>query len=111
MPPSERGAPHGLVACARVPDSDVRYTPFMNQRGGNAVSDVYECPTCGRRGRFLNRRLRGIACNGKKFVTGTPLEMEVASLRAAGKWPPTEDSDAPDASETAPKLAGRGGHG
>lgn len=84
---------HDLMACGRVPDTDVRYTPFMNQRGGNAVSDLYECPACHRRGRFLQARLKGVACNGLRFIrSASPLQMEVARLRAAGEWPPRKES-------------------
>jgi hypothetical protein len=80
---------HDLIACDRVPDTDIRYTPFMNQHGGNAVSDLYECPACKRRGRFLQARNKGIACDGRGFVrTASPLEMEVARRRASGEWPP-----------------------
>ena len=81
---------HDLIACERLPDTDVRYTPFMNQQGGNAVSDIFRCPSCGRSGRFLQARLKGVACNGTKFIrNATPLEMAVAKLRAEGNWPPS----------------------
>lgn len=34
-------------------------------------------------------RLKGVACDGERFTrNGNSLEMEVARLRAQGKWPP-----------------------
>ncbi len=74
---------HELTACSRVPGTEVRY-----QHGGDAVSDIYQCPNCKRQGRFLQARIKGVACDGRRFSRdGNSLQMEVARLRAEGRWP------------------------